>query len=289
MVSLHIGSTGQLWLAWDLEPSIFIGLALAAWLYARGLHLSTGSRRRLHPWWRPTLFYLGLAVTFIALVSPLDHMANELFSMHMIQHLLLMVVAPPLILLGAPIIPLLRGVPRPVRRLVVGPLIRQPVIRGGLRFLSMPLVAWPLYIATLLAWHIPAAYDLALRDENVHTLEHLNFLVAATLFWWNVIDPIPLRSHLSYLVRVPFVFITTVPNFILGAFLTFSQEAWYAHYRARELPFGMSARDDQQLGGVLMWVPGSLILLGTLLIVLVYVVVAEEQRQFQRETGKAEP
>ena len=284
MVGLHVGSAGtSLWLAWDLNPVLLFGLAVMGWLYFRGLRASTGRRRRLHPWWRPTVYYVALTAIFISLVSPLDHLADELFVMHMAQHMLLMVVAPPLVLLGAPMIPVLRGIPRPVRKRLVAPVLRQRTLRRSLKYLSLPLIAWPLYVVTLLGWHTPAAYDLALRNEAAHVLEHFSFAAAALLFWWNVIDSVPLRSSLSYIGRVPYVFLMTVPNFSLGAFLTLSQEAWYERYLTQELRWGLSAMDDQQLGGLIMWVPGALVLLTALLSVLAYVALSEERRQRERE------
>jgi len=284
MVGLHVGSTGtSLWLAWDLNTVLLFGLAMVGWLYFSGLRASTGRRRRLHPWWRPAVYYVALAAIAIALVSPLDHLADELFVMHMAQHMLLMVVAPPLILLGAPMVPILRGIPRPVRRRVVAPVLRQRTLRKALKYLSLPLIAWPLYAVTLLGWHTPAAYDLALRNEAAHVLEHFSFTVTALLFWWNVIDSVPLRGNLSYIGRVPYVFLMTVPNFSLGAFLTFSEAAWYERYLAQELRWGLSAMDDQQLGGLIMWIPGALVLLTALLAVLVYTVFTEERLQRERE------
>ncbi len=284
MVGLHLGSAGtSLWLAWNLNPVLLFGLAMVGWLYFRGLRASTGRRRRLHPWWRPSLYYVALAAVFISLVSPLDHLADELFVMHMAQHMLLMVVAPPLVLLGAPMIPILRGIPRPIRRRFVAPVLRQRTLRRSLKYLSLPLIAWPLYVVTLLGWHTPAAYDLALRNEVAHVLEHFSFAAVALLFWWNVIDSVPLRSSLSYIGRVPYVFLMTVPNFSLGAFLTLSQEAWYERYLTQELRWGLSAMDDQQLGGLIMWIPGALVLLTALLSVLAYIALSEERRQRERE------
>ena len=285
MISLHTGagSALPLWLNWELNPIIWAGLLTAAWLYARGLGLSAGSRRGLHPWWRPYCYYAGLLAYATALVSPLDHLASDLFAFHMVQHLLLGLVGAPLVLLGAPMIPVLRGIPRPVRRSALAPLLRHPWVRGALKTLSHPFIAWAIYVATVLAWHTPPAFDLALRNELVHDLEHLSWSVAGILFWWNVIDPVPLRSNLSHLGRVPYVFITTVPNFILGAFITFAPTAWYEHYRDQPLLFGLTAHEDQQLAGVIMWVPGALVLLGALLAVLVLVVTTEERRQQERE------
>ena len=285
MIALHIGGDGvSTWAAWSLDPIALVLVPLSAWLYARGLARSQGSRRQRHPAWRPAAFYAALATIFVALVSPLDRLADELFLAHMVQHLLLVSVAPPLLLLSAPMIPVLRGVPRGVRRALVIPGLKSPLVRVPLRFVAQPLVAWPLYVTALLAWHIPNAFELALRNPAAHLLEHVIFLGTAVLWWWNVVDPVPLKPNLSYLARVPYIFLTTVPVFVLGAFLTFSPSAWYGHYSASTPDYGLTPLEDQQLGGIIMWIPGSLILMTALLIVLLFVVHTEARQQRERET-----
>lgn len=285
-VGLHVDGTGDSFFrAWNLDPFTLTAVVSSWALYSRGLAASRGTRRKLHPWWRPLLFYMGLGAILIALVSPVDHFADEYFFVHMVQHLLLLLVAPPLILLSAPMIPVLRGIPRTLRRSVIAPILRHPVTRLTLRYLSLPLIAWPLYVSTLLAWHIPSAYDLALRNGTVHVLEHVTFTIGALLFWWNIVDSVPLRGHLSYMARVPYIFLTTVPNFTLGAFLTFSSVAWYKEYDADNLIWGMTTLEDQQFGALIMWIPGSLILLTCLLMVLGYAVVSEERNQQEKEAS----
>ncbi len=286
MIALHVGvahAVEPLWSHWTADPSALVGVSLAGVLYVRGLMRSPGRRRRLHPRWRPVLFYTGLAIIVVALMSPLDALADELFFIHMAQHLLLVLAAPPLILLSAPMIPLLRGMPRPLRRRLVAPLTRWPAVRGGFRFLTLPLVGWGVYVVVFLGWHAPAPYDAALANEGIHILEHLTFSAAALLFWWNVIDPIPLRPNLPYLARLPYVFVTSVPNFSLGAFLVFASQPWYAFYQKGPLRFGLTPLEDQQIGGLLMWIPGAMVLLLALVILLAVMMVKEERRQRERE------
>ncbi len=281
MIALHV--SGAVWGDWSPDPLALTLVPLGAFLYALGLYRSRGSRRKRHPWWRPLCFYAGLMVILLALVSPIDHLAGELFSLHMVQHFLLVMVAPPLILLSAPMIPVLRGIPVELRRTVVIPVLKFAPLRVVLRTLVTPLISWPLYVIVLLGWHAPPLYQAALRNEVLHVLEHVLFAGTATLWWWNVIDPIPLRARLSYLARVPYVFITMVPTFILGAFLTYSPRPWYPFYENLTTPYGLSLTEDQGIGGVVMWIPGSLALLTTLLIVLLYVVRTEERAQRERE------
>ncbi len=276
--------TGSLWLAWSADPTVLIGVPLAAVLYARGLR--SLERRRIHGKPRAVAFYLGLTAMFIALASPLDALAGELFAAHMAQHMLLMFFAVPAIQIGAPVIPMTRGVPRPIRKRFLIPFLKSAPVRAALRNLFRPLIAWPLFIGMLLGWHVPAAYEAALRNETIHVIEHAAFIFGAYLWWWNVIDPAPLRAGLSYLARVPFVFITIVPNFALGAFLTFAPSAWYPSYEATAPLYGLTALEDQEIGGVIMWVPGSFVVAAALLLALYYAVRGEQQAQLARERAE---
>lgn len=278
MTALHISvSSGPLWTNWSLDLIALIGIPLAAVLYYRGIE-SLGVRRRFHGTWRPLAFYMGLFALAIALLSPLDHLSDELFMAHMTQHMLLMMVGVPLLLLGAPILPVLRGIPRPIRRRVVIPIFQSLPIRFVLRTLSRPLVAWPVFIFSMFGWHLPGLYEAALGNEALHQLEHAVFVIGAYLFWWNIIDPHPLRPNLAYLVRVPYIFITVVPAFVLGAFLTFAEVAWYPSYEFTAPLYGFSPIEDQQLGGIIMWIPGSFII-GTALILDLYIAIRQEQRK----------
>jgi putative membrane protein len=226
-----------------------------------------------------------MAIVALALLSPLDTLSDELFAIHMVQHLLLILAVPPLILLSAPMIPMLRGVPRRLRKLIVAPIAQDPSVRWLLRTATLPIVAWLVYAASFFGWHTPGLYDAALRNEAVHILEHIMFSATAFLFWWNIIDPIPMKGNLPYLGRVPYVFITSVPNFILGAFLVYATSPWYEFYQSQALRFSLSPIDDQQLGGLIMWVPGAFVLLFTLIGVLAVMVVKEERQQRELEVS----
>ena len=284
MIGLHAGPhNASLWLSWSWDPLAILVILLGSILYARGL--KSLKNRRYHSSWRPWLFYGGIASLFAALVSPLDPLAEELLLAHMVQHLLLLLVAPPLILLGAPMIPVLRGIPLGLRRRLVGPFLRSAQVRWLLATISQPLVAWGILISTAVLWHVPFAYVAALENPILHTLEHLSFSIGAHLFWWNVIDPLPLRPKLSYLIRVPYIFTATLPNFVLAAFLTYSDQVWYKPYLQSAPSFGLTAQEDQQLAGVIMWIPGSFILGTALVLALIYAVRSEQKRQEAEENA----
>jgi putative membrane protein len=286
MIALHVGF-GSIGTSWAIDPIALIGLPLAALLYARGLR-NLGPRKRYHATWRPWAFYGGLATLAVALLGPMDHLSDELFYVHMSQHLMLTLIGAPLVLLGAPMLPILRGIPRRMRRKLFIPVAKSLPVRAALRTITLPLVAWMLFVFVFALWHVPAFFEAALDNEALHLLEHLVFAGLGYGFWWNVIDPLPLRPNLSYLVRVPYIFITVVPTFILGAFLTFSDAGWYGRYELTAPLYGLTGLDDQQIGGVIMWIGGSFII-GTALMIDLYMAVSQEQRiQLALEQGQGQ-
>ena len=247
--------------SWSFDPKIALGLAAALLLYCRGwliLHRTLPQRFSV---WRLLGFTSGLIALWLAIASPLDAFSDLLLSAHMVQHLLLMSVAPPLILLGAPLLPLLRGLPRKFARDGVGPFLTWPALRRAANTVTGPSVCWVLMAVTLCAWHVPAAFDLALRSSAWHKAEHACFLGASLLFWWPVIRPFPSRPH-SPLWSVPFYLLAAdLLNTALSAILTFSEHVLYPTYLAAPRLFGTTALSDQSSAGVIMWVPGSLVFL----------------------------
>ncbi|MDO8532521.1 MAG: cytochrome c oxidase assembly protein [Dehalococcoidia bacterium] len=283
MVAAQVATPADVLGIWSWDPGVLIGLVLAAVLYAVGLGRSARGRLGLFPWWRPAFFYAGLLVIAVALVSPLDALAHELFSAHMVQHVLLSTVAPPLVLLGAPFLPLLRGLPRALRRRVVAPLAHNAMVRRTLTAVTQPLAAWLLYTGLFWAWHVPVLYDLAVRHTAVHILQHMVFFGTVLLFWWNVVDPIPLRAHLRHPVRILYLFVTTIPNSALSAYLALSTTPWFASYLDTTRVWGLAPLEDQSLGGLIMWVPGGLLYL--LAISGVFFSMPEARDERAREQG----
>src|SRR5277367_501145 len=242
---------------WFLTGTI---VAFAA-IYVRGWFAIRQTRAALFPDWRLGCYLAGLVILWVAIGSPLDGFADALLSVHMVQHLLLISFVPPLIWLGAPVVPILRGLPRPFTRVVLGPLLSSPALLQIGRFLTKPAVAWLAMNLTFLLWHTPAAYDYALWNQPWHRLEHVCFLTTSILFWYPVIQPWPARHHnlgwgiLLYLVTADIV------NTALSAFLAFCDRPVYSYYLQRPNPFHVDPVADQAAGAVIMWVIGSFIFL----------------------------
>jgi cytochrome c oxidase assembly factor CtaG len=197
----------------------------------------------------------------VAIASPLDDLADALLSAHMVQHLLLMSVVPPLLLLGWPVVPLLRGLPAWILRPVLGPLLRLAVFRRLGRWLISPPVAWIAMNLTFLGWHVPAAYDFALQHEYWHDFEHVCFLASSLAFWWCVIQPWPTQSRRNSWGLLLYLLSADLVNTALSAFLAFCDWPVYSYYLTQPNPFHVSPLSDQVLGAVIMWVVGSFVFL----------------------------
>ena len=204
---------------------------------------------------------LGLAVIWVAIASPLDGFADVLLSAHMVEHLLLMSFAPPLLLLGWPVVPMLRGLPRSFTVGVLGPLLRAQWLRGFGRTLTAPLVAWLAMNLIFLGWHVPAAYDFALEHERWHEFEHLCFLGSSILFWWPVVRPWPAHESREGWILLIYLVMADIVNTVLSAFLAFCDRPVYPYYLRVPNPFGINPLSDQRAGAVVMWVVGSAVFL----------------------------
>jgi putative membrane protein len=241
------------WGDWSLEPPV-IYVALAALMYWFGGRRMRASRDLA----RAAAFYGGLATIVLALDSPLDGYADELFWAHMLQHVLLITVAPPLILLGRPWPRMWRALPLRART-TVGRAVAGSSIAAPLRALARPWPAWLLFNATVLAWHLPAAYNATLTSNAVHQLEHAMFFFTGLLFWARVIDPGPLRPRLVWPARIAYAVGAMIVGWALAIGLVLAPHPLYAHYAAlAHRPGGISALTDQQIAAGVMWVPGSI-------------------------------
>jgi cytochrome c oxidase assembly factor CtaG len=236
------------------------------------------------------LFLLGLIAVIGALASPIDAIALELFSVHMVQHMLLTIVAAPLLLLGAPVRPLLRGLPAAIRSAVVRPLARATAIRSLLHVLRHPLVAVGIYVGGLYLWHWPELYDAAAANVALHTLEHAHFFLGALLFWSVVIDPMPFKGTLPYAARIVYLLLAgAAQNTLLGGLLAFSTRTFYAYYVDRAAALGIDALTDQRVGGAIMWVPGDTIFLIAASGAFFLWLEMEEREQRRREAASLVP
>ncbi len=248
------------WLAWSFDLQFLLPVALVAFWYAQGLR-RWPARTRIHSPWRTVSYYAGLAVLVLSFESPLDRMGEHQFSMHMVQHNIVMMIVPPLILLGAPTTPMLRGMPRWLRQGVVRRVVANPAARYAYRSLTFPVVTIALFTVSQWGWHmLPGWYDRALNDDLLHNVQHASFLAVAMLFWWNIIDPKPLHSRIPVPARILYFYGAMIPKHVLAAFIVFADAPFYPTYERvyRFLPG--SPLEDQQLAGLLMWVPfGELI------------------------------
>ena len=243
-------------------PIVLTGtLILFGAVYVRGWFAIRRTRAAQFSWWRLGAFLLGLAVIWLAIASPLDGFADALLSAHMVEHLLLMSFAPPLLLLGYPVVPLLRGLPRGVTIHLLGPLIRSEMLRRLGYLLITPMVAWFAMNLAFLGWHVPAAYDFALEHERWHEFEHLCFLGTSILFWWPVIHPWPTRQTFAGWLLLLYLAMADIVNTVLSAFLAFCDRPIYGYYLREPNAFHISPLSDQRAGAVVMWVIGSLIFL----------------------------
>jgi cytochrome c oxidase assembly factor CtaG len=243
--------------SWSFEPVPAFGLMLTVFLYSRGWRKVRCLAPERFPEWRLASFLGGLLVIYIALASPLDAFASWLLSVHMVQHLLLTMVAPPLILQGAPFLPLLSGLPRGFVRSGLGPFLNEPRLKKLGALLVHPFFAVTLFMLSNVLWHIPAIYELALSSRAWHQFEHLCFLATAMLFWWPVVQPWPSRPAVPRWVLIPYLLMADIQNTALSGFFTFYDRVLYPTYAAAPRITGLSAINDQTFAGTIMWVPGS--------------------------------
>ena len=257
MMLIHAGAPLEphdLASAWSLEPVVVVSLATAAGLYYRGtaIMLSKTTRNATALRKSRAAFSAGLLTIVVALVSPLHQLGGVLFSAHMGQHELLMTVAAPLFVLGQPAAAFMWGLPTRGKRWFAS-VAASGWGRGGWHSVSSPMAAWLLHGAAIWTWHAPRLYDASVRSEVVHSLQHYSFFVTALLFWWSII-----RAGRSHRVGIAILslFTTGLHTALLGALLSSIDAPLYLAYDATRA-WGLSPVDDQQLGGIIMWVPGG--------------------------------
>jgi cytochrome c oxidase assembly factor CtaG len=278
--------TRAILLSWEWRVVVLLPLFLFAALYTLGWRrLRRRARRpqRLANGWRLTAYLVGVFLVGLALLSPIDVLAGQFFFMHMVQHLLLVMIAPPLLMLGNPMPFLLWGLPRQPRRRVGAFLSRllhrDAASRRYLRTATSPGVVWLVYIGFLIGWHDPDAYNLALRNDFVHDIEHLTFFLPAMLYWWHVVGAGPhIHKQFSVQGRIVFLIATIPPTMFTGIAIAFSREVLYKYYLAVPRVWGIDVLGDQIIGGVIMWVPGSMMYIIAVLILTARWLQNEERK-----------
>lgn len=244
--------------SWNWEPGLVLGLIAQISLYLACCgplrHYFPGSAEV--PKHQIQLFAIGWVCLFAALVSPLDTLSDYLLSMHMIQHMLMTLVAPPLLLLGTP-------------RWLFRPLLRIPgaVVIG--KTVTSVIAVFILYNMTFSLWHVPRYYDLTLTNQTFHILEHVMFFATAALAWWPICSPLDEIPAAPVGLQIFYLFFQSFPPTILGAILTFAELPLYPHYTTVPRLWGTTALFDQQLAGLIMWIPGSLVFFGVLSVVFI--------------------
>jgi len=260
-------------LSWSLSPGVLISAALVAYVYVRRwrqVRIAPSPRAaRDAPVWRLCCFLGAVAAALIALISPLDALADQLFFMHMIQHILLLDIVPILAILG-----LTKVILRPITRSV-----HELERRAGP--FAHPAFAVVLYVVVIWAWHIPAAYDLAVRHSGIHVLEHISFVIAGSLYWWHLLSPIRARLRLDGLGPVVYMASTKLFVGALGMGLAFAPSALYPYYVHHARVWGISAISDQSMAGLIMAVEQSVVM-GIALAMLFVRALSESEREQQR-------
>jgi putative membrane protein len=262
-VAHHLVGPARVWSTWAFDPVTVVLLACAAALYWRGLAKIAPRSHQRDVALRAAAFYAGLVLCALALLSPLHALAEALFSAHMLQHLILMLVVAPLLVFGSAPLLLWLGTPRPLKARLRNP---RHVLSGRLRRIALnPAVVTLVYAVALWVWHLPGPYSAALEDPMLHALEHATFLGTSLLFW-SLVIPSSVHRHTRYPVALAVVFFTALQSGGLGALLTFATQPLYAvHTRLAPL-FDVRPLVDQQLAGLLMWVPPGAVYLVTMTI-----------------------
>jgi len=244
-------------LAWGAEPWVLALLALALLLYGLGLRaLWPRSRLSRRPLLRQTAWFgLGWTTLAIALASPLDSAGSYSFAAHMVQHEFLMIVSAPLLVLGRPLGVWVWAFP-PGWRKGIGSATHNGAVSAAWGWLTRPLTAWLLHFAALWMWHVPAAFQAGLANNGIHALQHASFLFSALLFWWAVLGKHGVKNSRG--ASIVYLFSTMMHTSALGALFTMSEAIWYPVYGSKAQLFGLSPLEDQQLGGLIMWIPGGL-------------------------------
>lgn len=276
-------------LSWEWRVEVVLPLALLGVLYVLGwrrLRQRTRSAHagyRLANGWRLAAYLGGLLVVLLALVSPIDVLGGQLFFMHMIQHLFLVMLAPPLLMLANPLPFILWGLPERWRRKAGGwlstALHRESAFRRTLRSATSPGLVWLLYVIFLLGWHDPNLYNAALRVDWIHDVEHLTFFLPAMLYWWHVVGAGPrIHRQFSRAGRIAYNIAAIPPTMFTGIAIAFAEQPIYSYYLSVPRPWNLDVLSDQRISGVIMWIPGSMMYMIAVLVLAARWLGGEENK-----------
>ena len=282
--------------SWDIRLVVLVCMAVPALLYVRGWrHLrrvvasrpareTTNQRNSLVAGWKPFAYLGGLLLLTLALVSPIDVLSSQLFTMHMVQHLLMMMVASVLMVVANPFPVVMWGLPRRPRRIVAGWLAGPSRFRRLITPITSPGVVWIAFIIIYIGWHDPNMYNLTLTNELVHDIEHMMFFGISVLFWWHVTGVAP-RFHrtLSTGQRLIYVVAIVPVNMIIGVVIAFATEPIYTYYTSVPRLYGLSVMADQTIAGIIMWIPGSMMFLLIGIVLLSRIVQTEANKPLDPE------
>lgn len=226
----------------SVHSSTVIGIAALAALYA----WRARRERQMPSAWQIAAFAAGLIAMFFALNGPLHDLSDDyLFSAHMVQHLVLTFVVPAFLLLGTP-------------GWMLRPALRVGWVRALARWLTRPAICFAIFNVTIAAWHLPPLYNLAMANHPIHIVEHLMFMASATLMWWPLLSPLPELPRLAYPGQMLYCFLMSIPMSIVAIYVALADHVLYPAYAAAPRLWGLSPMDDQQIGGLIMWIPGGL-------------------------------
>ncbi len=272
----------DLWRTWSFDPLVVVSLLVSAAIYLRGIYnlwraSGVGNGISL---WEAAAFAGGWMCLVIALVSPLHPWGEVLFAAHMTQHELLMLVAAPLFVLSRPFVAALWAMPRGSRKKVNG-LVKAKSVSSAWRFLTNPFAAWLVHAVALWTWHIPFLFQATLKSDAVHGFQHASFFLSALVFWYAIMaSP---RGGLSYGAGVLYLFTTSVHSGLLGVFLTLTTRVWYPAYAPTTAAWGLTPLEDQQIGGLIMWIPAGLVYIFAGLLMFAGWLRDSEKRVLRRE------
>ncbi|MFQ5881751.1 MAG: cytochrome c oxidase assembly protein [Candidatus Methylomirabilales bacterium] len=271
-------------ISWDWRPDVIVVVATLGTVYMAGWGYLRRQGARIARTWQLVLYLTGLAIICLALLSPIDTFGSFLFFAHMIQHELLVMIAPLLLLLADPLPVLLWGLPRSLRAEIGHLLTRGALFRRILRAGTWMPVSWLLHVTTLWVWHYPAMYEASLRSELVHDAQHLSFFLTALLFWWPIANPAPrVHGRMPYGFRIAYVGLAALQNTLLAALITLTERVLYPSYTAAPRLWGLTPLQDQITGGLIMWIPGGMMYVIASLVLVGRMLEHEEQLTRLRE------